>query len=251
MRYLFVLIYLSVSLFSQEVEKKQKVTIGAGVYTQTQPYKDTDALVLPTPVIFFDNSLIYIRWSRGGIYFLGDKSDDFSWGFSLTVQPRTFGYKESDSKYLKGLEEKKSTWEGGLAFSAQKGKGYIEVMALTDVLARYRSWILKTEIGYDFKLGDFSFYPSVIAVYQSKDFQTYYYGVSSDDAKTSAYDKYIPEGGLQLGVQTFIKYPFTKSVGALINLRADRLSNEVTSSPIVHEDYLFSGMASLIYTFEY
>ena len=249
MKLFLVILLLCFSLFAQE--KKQKVTIGGGVYSQTQPYKNTDPLVLPTPVIFFDNSLFYIRWSRAGIYFLGDKKDDYSWGFSLTVQPRTFCYKPSDSKYLYGLDEKKSTWEGGLAFSATMDKAYIEVMALTDILDRYQSWVLKTEAGYDFKIGDFSLYPSMIVVYQSSEFLDYYYGISKKEATRSIYNEYSTHNGFQIGVQTYIKYPFNDSVSALINLRADRLSNEATDSPIVNDDYIFSGMASLIYTFEY
>jgi len=248
MRYLLILVLFLVNIYAQD---KQKVTIGAGVYTQTQPYKDVDNITLPSPVIFFDNEVIYIRWSRAGLYFYGDKQDDYGWGFSLTIQPRTFGYKASDSKYLYGLDEKQKTWEGGLAFSASMKDAHIEVMALTDILNRYDSWILKTEMGYDFDFKYFSLYPSLIIVYQSSEFLNYYYGISSEEAVTSNYQRYKASNGFQVGLQTYIKYPFTDSISALINLRADKLSNEATSSPIVHDDYIFSGLASLIYTFEY
>jgi outer membrane protein len=249
MKLFLVMLLLFSSIFAED--KKQKVTIGAGVYTQTQPYKDVDNIVLPSPVIFYDNSVVYIRWSRAGLYFFGDKQDDYGWGFSLTLQPRTFGYKPSDSIYLKGLDEKKTTWEGGVAFSATMDKAYIEIMVLTDILNRYESWVVKTEIGYDFKIGDFSLYPSVILVYQSSEFLDYYYGISQEESLTSNYDKYQMNNGLQVGLQTYIKYPFTDTISALINIRADKLSNEATKSPIVHDDYIYSGLASLIYTFEY
>jgi len=249
MKLFLVMLLLFSSIFAED--KKQKVTIGAGVYTQTQPYKDVDNIVLPSPVIFYDNSVVYIRWSRAGLYFFGDKQDDYGWGFSLTLQPRTFGYKPSDSIYLKGLDEKKTTWEGGVAFSATMDKAYIEIMVLTDILNRYESWVVKTEIGYDFKIRDFSLYPSVILVYQSSEFLDYYYGISQEESLTSNYDKYQMNNGLQVGLQTYIKYPFTDTISALINIRADKLSNEATKSPIVHDDYIYSGLASLIYTFEY
>ena len=38
---------------------------------------------------------------------------------------------------------------------------------------------------------------------------------------------------------------------ATINLRADRLSNEATDSPIVTKKYIYSGLISLLYTFNY
>ena len=246
MKYIITLIILFTSLlFAGE---KQKITIGAGAYVQSQPYANVNTIVLPSPVIFFDNGIFYVRWTRIGLYFLGEKTDDFSWGFSLTAQPRAFGYESSD---IVGMDERKDTWEGGLAFSMQKNDAYLEVIALHDVLNSYKSWIINTEIGYDFKIADFSFYPSFIAEYQSKDFLDYYYGVRSVEAARSSQTAYLPKAGMQLGVQTYIKYPFTKNVSALVNLRVDKLPSQATSSSLVNEDYMYSGLASLIYTFEY
>ncbi len=249
MRYLLLFFLLLNPLNADE--KKQKVTIGAGPYIQSQPYKDVSDIIIPSPVVFFDNGVVYIRWSRAGVYFLGEKNDDYAWGFSITGQPRPNNYKPSDSTTLTGLSEKKSSLEAGLAFSAKIGDSYIESMLLTDILDRYESWIFKTEVGYDFTLGDFSLYPSLIFIYQSAEFINYYYGISQEDSTTSAYDIYTADNGLQLGFQTYIKYPFSDKLSALINLRYDRLSKEATASPIVQDDYIYSGLVSLIYTFEY
>ena len=245
MRYILIFFLLFLNLNAQD--EKQKLTIGFGPYIQTQPYENVDNILLPSPVVFYDDGLFYIRWSRAGIYFLGDKQDDYAWGFSITTQPRTYGYEENE---IQGMNERETTWEGGLAFSAKTDKAYIEVMALTDIIDKYDSWILKTELGYDFEIGNFSLYPSLIVIYQSSDFLNYYYGVKKEEELGSR-KEYIPNNGFLLGAQTYIKYPFTNELSALINIRADRLSNEVTGSPIVTEDYIYSGLVSLIYTFEY
>jgi len=246
MKYILILLLTFLTLDAQEED--QKVTIGAGPYFQTQPYNNVDNIVLASPVIFFDNEVVYIRWSRGGLYFLGESKDDYAWAFSLTAQPRVYGYESSD---IAGMHERKNTWEGGLAFSAKTDEAYIEIMALTDILDRYDSFIVKTELGYDFEFDNFSLYPSLILIYQSSDFLNYYYGVKNTEVISSGYSEYIPDDGLQLGAQTYIKYPFTEKFSALINLRVDRISKEATHSPIVNEDFIYSGLASLIYTFEY
>ncbi len=246
MKYILLILLSYSILFAQDT--KQKVTIGVGPFIQTQPYKDVDNIILPSPVIFFDNSIFYIRWSRAGLYFLGEKNDDFSWGLSFTIQPRPLGYDASD---IQGMDERKNTLEGGLAFSAKTQKAYIEVMALTDILDRYDSWLLKTEIGYDIEYGKFSFYPSIIAIYQSSKFMNYYYGVTKGEAQKRGESEYIAGGGLQLGVQTYIKYPLTTNFSVLVNIRADKLPSSATKSTIVEDDYIYSGLASLIYTFEY
>jgi len=249
MKYLIILLLLFGFLYADE--EKQKITIGFGPYIQSQPYQHTADIVVPSPVIFYDNGIFYIRWSRAGIYFLGNKTEDYAWGISLTAQPRPNSYKPSDSDSLTGLNEKYSSLEAGLAFSGKIGNAYMETMFLTDVLDRYDSWIAKTEIGYDFKLGKFNFYPSLIIIYQSSEFINYYYGVSKQESTTSIYDEYFANDGLQVGLQTYIEYPFTDKLSALINIRTDFLSSEVTDSPIVEDNYIYSGLVSLIYTFEY
>jgi len=149
MRYIILLLLLFSTIVVAET--KQKITLGFGPYIQSEPYKGADNLILPSPVIFFDNGVIYARWSRFGLYFLGQKQENYAWGFSLTVQPRTLGYKASDSSYLHDMDERKSTFEGGLAFSAsyQKTK-YIEIMLLADMLGAYNSWISRVEIEASF-----------------------------------------------------------------------------------------------------
>jgi len=249
MKYILILLLLLSSL--NAADEKQKLTIGFGPYIQTQPYENVDNIVLPSPVIFYDDGLFYVRWSRAGMYFLGDKQDDYMWGFSITAQPRTYSFKASDSTTLTGLDEREATWEGGLAFSATYKKAYIEIMALYDLLGRYDSWMIKTEIGYDIKLSDFSFYPSVIIGYQPDEFVNYYYGISAKEATTSAYNKYSAKAGYQFGIQTYIKYPFTDKLSALVNVRADKIPDNAAKSPIVNRDYIYSGLVSLIYTFQY
>ncbi|WP_455756621.1 MipA/OmpV family protein [Sulfurimonas sp.] len=245
MKFLISISLFLTSLFAQEI------IVGAGPYIQTQPYKDVKNIVVPSPVIFFDNSVFYVRWSRAGLYFLGDRDDDYAWGFSITAQPRVNQYKASDSYALRGMKDKDSSVEAGLAFSASVDKSYIEIMALTDVLDRHDSWILKTELGYDFELGKFKFYPSAIFIYQSSKFIDYYYGVDSDETIAGIRDVYKANDGLQIGAQTYIKYPLTDKLSVLANIRVDKLSNEAISSPIVEDDYIYSGLLSLIYKFNY
>ncbi|PHQ57073.1 MAG: structural protein MipA [Sulfurimonas sp.] len=250
MKYIVLLALLTLSLYAAETQTKQKVTIGLGPYVQTQPYKGVNPLLVPSPVIFFDNGLFYMRWSRAGMYFLGDKSEDFSWGLSLTAQPRTYGYKAEDSEYLKGMDERETTFEGGIAFSASYDDTYIETMLLTDIFVRYESWLFKTEIGDEFVLGDFTFYPSIIVIYESDEFVNYYYGVKEYEARADR-AQFTPGAGWQLGAQTYIKYPFTDKLSGLVNLRVDRLPSSALNSPLIESDYIYSGLVSLIYSFEY
>ena len=248
MKYILTLMLLFFNLAAQQNE--QKLTIGAGPYFQSEPYKGASTLILPSPVIFFDNSIVYARWSRFGVYFLGDKKEDYSWGVSLTVQPRTLGYKASDSDFLKGMDNRDSTLEGGVALSVQYKDSYIEIMLLADMLNKYNAWIGKVEIGDEFKAGNFTFYPSLLALYQPRKFVDYYYGVKNTEATINR-PAYTPNGGFEFGIQTYIKYPLTKRLSALLNIRADAIPKSAYDSPLVNNRFIYSGLASLIYTFNY
>lgn len=248
MRYLLLSLFLLLQL---NAETTQRVTVGLGPYIQTQPYKGVESTIIPSPVIFFEYSLFYVRWSQFGLYFLGEEQEDYAWAFSLSAQPRPYGYESSDSSYLEGMDKRENTFEGGLAFSAKYKESYIEIMLLTDMLARNDSWILKTEIGDRYRVGDFSFYPSAILIYQSQKFVEYYYGVKASEENLSlGRYAYTPKGGFSLGLQTYIRYPITKNWALLSNVRCDKISNDAAKSPLTNQDYIYSGLVSLIYTFE-
>ena len=248
MKYILLFTLLFASLFAEE--KKEKVTIGAGPYIQTQPYKGVEDILVPSPVFFFDNSLFYVRWTRFGMYFLGDKGEEFSWAFSLTAQPRTFGYKTKNVSYLQGMTDRETSLEGGLAFSALYKDANLELLALTDILGRPDLWVYTLNIGYEYALGKTTFYPSFGATYQSDKFVNYYYGVNPSETALTR-PLYTPKGGTLLTAQTYINYALTQSYDILFNARADFMPPSATNSPIVAENVIYSGMISLLYTFEY
>lgn len=248
--FLVAILLISSLLFADDA--KQEVSVGFGPYIQSQPYKSTSNFVLPSPVIFFDNSLFYVRWSRFGVYFLGDKQDNFAWGLSLTAQPRTLGYAPDDSKYLSGMDERKSSFEGGLAFSAKYKNTYIENMLLHDLLGYHKGWLNRTEIGTKYSIGKVNFYPSIVMLYTSDKFMNYYYGVKDSEVNLSLNrPAYKASSGFEYGVQTYIGFPLTKNFSALFNFRYDRLPKSATNSPLVEDNYIYSGLASILYNFEY
>jgi outer membrane protein len=227
---------------------KDDVYAGAGPYVQTQPYSGADAQVLPSPVIFFDNQLFYVRWTRVGLYFLGESGDELSWGFSLTAQPRPFGYEHTDSKTLQGMEHRSTSWEGGLAFGVENKTGFIELLALHDLLDNSNGSLLRAEIGSEYTWGDWYFLPSVLLIWYSDPFNDYYYGVRADEA-TASRPAYHATAGLNGAVQAYLNYDISEHWHVLGNLRVDYLNPTIRNSPITDDDFMISGMISLLYSF--
>ena len=243
-------------LFSALFLAARDLTLGAGAYLQTQPYKGASAIAVPSPVIFYDNGIFYARWTRVGLYFYGHKADKqlgerYSWGFSLTAQPRPNGYRSKDAKALAMLDDKQNSIEGGISFGLSSKQHYLEAMFLTDLLGRYKAYRAKLELGLEHSFGELTLYPSIVAIYESDEFVNYYYGISNKEASKSSYDPYLPGGGARLASQSYLSYPLTARLYAFCYFRVDALTKGAASSPIVDSGYFYSTLFSLIYTFKH
>jgi len=228
------------------------LSIGAGPYLQTQPYKGLSTTIVPSPVIFYDNHLFYIRWTRVGLYFMGHSGDTLSWGASLTAQPRANGYKAQKNSIVADMHERQSSFEGGLslACSYKLTKNYAlfaEALQLYDMLQRYNGAITRGEIGAKIYIHQWSFYPSLMAIYHSQNFNNYYFGVRHDET-TPLRPYFHAQAGIDYAAQSYVNYAINKKYSLLLNIRADKLSKQVTDSPIVTQNEFYSGLLSFLYT---
>ena len=239
---------------------KDDVYIGIGPYMQTQPYEDADPVALASPVIFFDNSLFYIRWTRVGMYILGDKDSDFSWGISLTAQPQIIGYYETDAfnsinsrkptPILQGMDERLDSWEAGVAFSVEYHSIFSELLVLYDILDRYNAFKIRAEFGKSYTYKNWYFIPSILGIYYSEKFTDYYFGVKEDEADPSiGRSHYSPNAAFNLAAQAYLKYDIGEHWHLLGNARADYFASEISDSPLVDKKYMLSGMISVLYSF--
>ncbi|WP_345992028.1 MipA/OmpV family protein [Sulfurimonas sp. HSL-1716] len=246
MRFFLLLFILFFHLIADD--KKTPLFIGAGPYIQTQPYKGADAIIVPSPVIFFDNGIFYVRWTRVGLYLFGNSKDNFNWGISLTAQPRPFGYKSSDSAILEDMN-RDSSFEAGPALDVEYKNTFFSAVFFHDILNRSNSYIVRAELGHHLAMGKLDFYPSIMAIYHADKFNNYYYGVRQSEA-TASRPAYSPSSSIDLAFQTYARYAFTEKWSALLNFRADYLGKEEQNSPIVSDKYMFSGLISLMYRLE-
>lgn len=225
---------------------EKRAYLGAGPYVQSQPYTDTDAFVLPSPVIFFDNRLFYVRWTRVGMYLYGQQS----WGISVTAQPVPLHYEASDSPLLAGMADRNSSWEAGFAIGGENELGFAELSLFHDILGNSNGTKLRLELGKFIRTGRWTVVPSVLAIGLSEDFNDYYYGVRPGEA-TASRPAYTAGSGVNLAAQTYLMVDITKNWHILGNLRADYLAATITDSPIVDQDWIFSGMISVLYSFPF
>lgn len=246
MRITLLFLLLSPSLYAQDKAddvSSNKLSLGVGPYFQSQPYEGADAVMTPTPVLFYDNRLFYVRWTRVGMYLAGGDN----WGYSITAQPRPFGYQSSDADVLAGMEERKSSWEAGFALAGQNELGFAELSLFTDILSRSGGTLARLELGRVIKRGRWTLVPSFMAIHFDKAFNDYYYGVDVDEV-TATREAYSAGQGFNLALQNFVNYQLTAEWSLQGNLRIDYLNGTISKSPIVDNDWMVSGMVSLAYS---
>ncbi len=248
-------------LLTLTLQAKDSLLIGAGFYAQTQPYKDAEPVVQLSPVLFYDNSLLYVRWTRIGMYVAGEQRDKFSWGISLTAQPQILGYYQSRSltqinssdktTILSGMRERKSGWEAGVAIAAKYNNFFAESVALQDISNESNGLKLRAEIGYSYKSEKIMIVPSLLAVWLSQPMSNYYFGVEEYESDLSiGRSEYRSSAAVNTAAQTYFKYSFNKKYHALFNIRADYLAQTIQDSPLVDKRFIFSGLISLMYNYE-
>lgn len=226
--------------------KRDTIFIGAGPYMQTQPYKGVSARLVPSPVIFFDNNIFYIRWSKIGVYLAGKKKQNYSWALSLAAQPCTFGYSASNSSYLKGMSNKNNSIEAGLELDGTYKTLFFNILSFHDVLNNNNSYMAHIQFGDSIKYKSLSLYPSILAIYYADKFNNYYYGVTHNEA-TPIRPYYHSNGGFNYAIETYLRYKITKKWYFLSYIRAEYLNKTIQNSPIVNSHYIYSGLLSVMY----
>ncbi|MCF6283377.1 MAG: MipA/OmpV family protein [Candidatus Polarisedimenticolaceae bacterium] len=243
---LFLLLSSSLSVQAEdENSASNTLSIGLGPYFQTQPYEGATTLVTPTPVVFYDNRVVYVRWTRVGLYLAGGEN----WGYSITAQPRPYGYSASDSDGLTGMAARESGWEAGFALAGKNQHGFAEVMLLSDITARSNGSLARLELGKIVNAGRWTLVPSFMAIYFDGAFNDYYYGVTVDE-ETATRPAYSAGQGLNYALQTFANYQLTSELSLQGNLRVDYLNKTISDSPIVDNDWMVSAMLSLAYSLD-
>jgi outer membrane protein len=95
-----------------------------------------------------------------------------------------------------------------------------------------------------------SFYPMAGAEYQSENYVHYYYGITAQEAATSQYAAYRPNGAFNPLLGLMIDAKLTEKYHLNFYLRRKWLGNSIQSSPIVARGTMDNGFVALSYRFE-
>jgi outer membrane protein len=212
-------------------EPPPRWTIGAVVIDRDMPYRGFDEGLLVLPLVRFEGERFYVRGLRGGVVL----AEGNGFGFGPFLQLRTDGYRAEDSDFLAGMDDRRFSFDGGVAGTwRNENFGQLELSLATDVMGRHHGQEVEFSYTALFKAGGWTFVPALAAKWQSEELVDYYWGVRADEALPVR-----PEYHAGAAVVPELSLLATRRFGAwtlYARVAHSWLPGEIADSPIVERD---------------
>jgi MipA family protein len=222
-------------------------TAGLGILYKDKPYRDydSDEKTSLVPVILYEGESFFVRGGSLGWKFV----DSNGMEFAAVGEYLADGYESSDSDYLRGMDDRDPSFGVGAHVIWNPDALGFKMTAVTDVADNSDGSQIRGEIFYKYRTGDWMFRPSAGFVWQSEDYNDYYYGVKSSEAR-SGRPAYSADDDINYRLGAVAIYQQKTSPWMFIGgLRYDILGDEIDDSPIVEDDNELTAVLGVAYTF--
>lgn len=234
---------------SVEIELKSvfgkfgRLGLGVGVVAQSSPYRNSGGVIVrPIPAISYVGDRLQILGL--GIRYGFFKSKGI--GLAATVGYRFGAYDESDSSFLRGLDDRRDTVMGGVAFKSTLPAGFSLSLGYEhDLLDRAGGGgIGRMSLDKSFQFGILTVAPQLAVNWLSSNLTHYEYGVSADRA-TVTRDAYSPGDAfvVDAGAGCFIE--LSDSWNLIVNGTISFLPSQLSDSPIVGQSHVIRGFIAI------
>jgi outer membrane protein len=243
-------LFLSQSLMADEfsvTKGKRPLSLGLGIHYIDKPYKsyDSSEKTAPVPIVLYEGEHFFARGNNIGWDFL----DSDVLEVAVIGEYLADGYEESDSNFLLGNGDKDPTIGlGGQVIWKPDNLGF-KFNAVTDVSGNSDGSRVVGDIFYTYKASSsLMIKPSASIIWQSEDYNDYYYGVRSRAVFALPYQA-DSDVDYRLGVVGVYQRPDSHWL-FIGGLSYKFLGDETKDSTIVSEDNELNALIGVAYTFK-
>lgn len=226
---------------------KRPFSLGLGVLYKDKPYKsyDSSEKTQPVPIVLYEGKHFFARGATIGWDFL----DSDVMEVAIIGQYLADGYDSSDSRVFKGNGDRDPSFGvGGQVVWNPENLGF-QLQAVQDVTDNSDGAQVVGQVFYKYKASDsLTITPAAAVVWQSDDYNDYYYGVRSRAVNASPY-KADSDFNYRLGVLGVYKQPHSNWM-FMGGLRYTFLGDEITDSSIVGDDEQLDALIGVAYVFK-
>ena len=223
-----------------------RIGVGVGVIFRSSPYRGYNGAVSQViPAITYNGDRLQIFGPQFALGLAGSGK----LRLAATGRYRIGVYDEGDSDFLQGMGDREDTFMAGLAIQANLPGGLdMSASYEHDVLDNIGGGEARLEFGKSLQLGVFRFFPAIAFNWTSTELSNHDFGVSDSQATAERPAYYLDDVySVEAGLGVFIE--ITRDWLVIINVATESLSDDVTASPIVSEDYVIKGFAAVNYVF--
>ena len=222
------------------------LSLGTGAVFSTTAYQGVDNEVIAIPVIMFSGEHFFIRGTGAGMHIYKNKDKHLS--VDLLGKYRFEAYEEGDSDALIGMKERNGTVEAGLAAQWRLDQVMLSCRVFTDLLNEHGGQDLNFRIKKPFRWRMLFVAPYLGVSLQSDSFSNYHYGVEASEAIAGRPEYELGwTANWQAGLA--LRVGLTKNIMITTQFGLELLDQEITDSPIVDQNVLFSSMAGIAFGF--
>ena len=221
---------------------------GVAVSVSQTPYETASSNIIPYPFftsfqhpaftrdwLLLSDGDAGIRWVTESEFVIGAIGRFNGGGFGTDVQ-----------EDLTGLRTRQWTLEAGALLGWRRWPVHAQLKTYSDILDRHDGNVVEYSLAYprQYKWG--YLVPSIEAIYQSSAYNQYFFGVNEPEARPGR-PVYTPDGGYNYRLRVRTGIQLSDAWLLTLTVAAERLSDEVTNSPIVGRDKIYSYNVGLAY----
>ncbi len=212
------------------------------------PYKHTDPNSTALPLIQYEGDRFYLKGTNLGAYLVKERAQQFS--VFAGYSPFSFDPSDSSDAQMRQLDERYTTGVFGLEYTRFTPAGIFSAKVTHDFLDTYNGFNADLSYGLILPVSPtVRIMPKAGLVWNSGDYNDYYFGVSSNEAARSGLAAYTADDSITPYVSVMTLIGLSERVSLSLSADARFLPDEVKDSPMVSEDTLFGATIGLGYSF--
>jgi outer membrane protein len=222
--------------------------LGLAVSGGQSPFAGADASYIAYPYLTsFEDSAFTDDWlliREGDLGFRWVSEGGWELGAVGRFQTLTLG--SNDAPELEGLKDRRWTVEIGPIIGYRRWPVHINFKTYAEILDRHDGFISQLAFSLPLRWGRSFIIPAVELIHQTSDYTNYYFGVSPMEARPTR-PEYVAGSALNTELKIRWGYEITEKWLLSGSLGLEYLDSEITNSPIVGRDKLWSARLGVAY----
>lgn len=214
---------------NKPINREAHPLVGIAISVSEAGYANHDPQMRLLPSLIYDNNRVYVRGKQAGAYLINNRTDQLV-GFA---ELSGIGFHPDDFKTPQtGLQERKSSFLVGASYQKLTPFGGFRGQIAQDITGRSQGRVAKLTYLSRMSKNQWRIYPSVGLEWHDKNYNNYYYGVTTQEARATKLQPYQANAGISPYASISATYQFSPRWSGYVSQNLRWLSDAERDSPL-------------------